>query len=136
MPPTPVAAPSAEQMRWDSYHPRYQALIDAPVDALQAPQWLREWSDLSAEISEVSALLALRADLNTADEAAQQQLQSFQSEVVAPSSLSEQALRRKLLSIPDYQPAPDFALAYRRMRDQAAFFREENVTLNLSLIHI
>lgn len=131
MPPTPVAAPSAEQMRWDSYHPRYQALIDAPVDALQAPQWLREWSDLSAEISEVSALLALRADLNTADEAAQQQLQSFQSEVVAPSSLSEQALRRKLLSIPDYQPAPDFALAYRRMRDQAAFFREENVALNV-----
>lgn len=131
MPPTPVAAPSAEQMRWDSYHLRYQALIDAPVDALQAPQWLREWSDLSAEISEVSALLALRADLNTADEAAQQQLQSFQSEVVAPSSLSEQALRRKLLSIPDYQPAPNFALAYRRMRDQAAFFREENVTLNV-----
>lgn len=126
-----IAPPTAEQCSWDSYAPRYQALLDAPIDALQVPAWLQEWSDLSAAVSQVGAVLSLRADLNTADQEAAQQLQDFQAQVVAQTSLADQQLRQKLLSIPDYAPALDFALAYRRMRDQAQFFREENVALEV-----
>lgn len=122
-----VPAPDPQQLSWQSYAPRYQALEAAPLSAEQVPAWLTEWSDLSREVSQVGALLSLRADLNTADQEAAQALQDFQADVMAQTSLFDQRLRQKLLAVPDYTPAPDFALAYRRMRDQAEHFREANV---------
>ncbi len=49
-----------------------------------------------------------------------------------PSARMGQALTEKLLAVPGYTPAPDFALGYRRFREAAALFREANVALGVT----
>lgn len=120
-----------EQTRWATYAPQFGALGQADLTPAGVPSWLSDWSDLSKEVDQVGVVLSLRADLDTADEAAREALSTFRAEVTPPLSRAEQELRQKLLGVTDYTPAPDFALAYRRMRDEAAFYREANVALNV-----
>ncbi|AZI43156.1 oligoendopeptidase F [Deinococcus psychrotolerans] len=124
---------TAEQQRWATYAPRMEALMQANLTPAGAASWLADWSELSKEIAQVGAVLSLRADLNTADFEAQRALSAFQEELGPPLGRAEQALRQKLLALEGYQPAPDFALTYRRMRDESAFYREAN--LELSVVH-
>lgn len=121
------------QLRWESYAPRFEALQRAELSPAGVASWLMDWSELSKEVSQVSAVLSLRADLNTAEVEVQQALMAFREEFGPLLGRAEQALRQKLLALKDYQPAPDFALAYRRMRDEAALYREAN--LDLQVVH-
>ncbi|AWN22364.1 oligoendopeptidase F [Deinococcus irradiatisoli] len=127
--PTEPLALTAPQLRWAHYAPRFETLSQAELTPAGVPSWLMDWSAVSQELSQVEAVLSLRADLNTADAQAQSELADFRAEVSPHARRAEQALRRKLLSLPDYTPAPDFALAYRRMRDEAAFYCEANAEL-------
>ncbi len=127
--PTEPLALEASQLHWAHYAPRFEVLSRAELTPAGVPSWLSAWSEVSQELSQVAAVLSLRADLNTADAQAQRELADFRADVVPQHSRAEQALRRQLLALPGYTPAPDFALAYRRMRDEAAFYREANTDL-------
>lgn len=119
-------------LHWSAYEARYQALLDTELGAQDVPAWLTRWSDLTAEFMDVSAKLSVYKDLHTADDAAQARYQAFVADVVPPSERMDQALKEKLLAVPGYVPAPDFALTYRRFRDEAALFREANVDLGVT----
>ncbi|MBB5364094.1 M3 family oligoendopeptidase [Deinococcus humi] len=117
---------------WEAYRPRYEALLDTGLTAADVPAWLSRWSALNAELGETGAKLSTHADLHTDDEAAQGRSQAFVAGVIPPAARMGQALTEKLLAVPDYTPAPDFALNYRRFRDAAALFREANVDLEVT----
>ncbi|MFK7602108.1 M3 family oligoendopeptidase [Deinococcus sp. SM5_A1] len=117
---------------WETYRPRYEALLEAELTAADVPAWLTRWSALDAELGEVAAKLSTHADLHTDDEGVQERYQIFVATTMPPASRTGQALTEKLLAVPDYTPAPDFALNYRRFRDSAALFREANVELEVA----
>ncbi|OLV17197.1 M3 family oligoendopeptidase [Deinococcus marmoris] len=123
---------SGDAALWETYRPRYEALLDTELKAADVPTWLTRWSALDAELGEAAAKLSTHADLHTDDEAVQGRYQTFVAGVMPPASRTGQALTEKLLAVPDYVPAPDFALNYRRFRDAAALFREANVELEVT----
>ncbi|MBZ9712326.1 M3 family oligoendopeptidase [Deinococcus multiflagellatus] len=124
-----VPAPAAE---WAHYAPRFQALQAQALQAGEVPAWLAAWSTLSSEVQAVGAKLSTFADLHTDQPDAQARYQTFVAEALPQWARAEQALKEKLLAVPDYEPAPNFALALRRMRDAAALFREANVDLEVT----
>ena len=126
----PLALSSA-QLDWAHYAPQLEALQRAELTPAGVPSWLAAWSEVSKVFSQTLTVLRLRADLNTADPPTQQALATFRSEVLPPMQRAAQALREKLLAVADYRPAPDFALTYRRMRSEAAFYCEANVKLSV-----
>ncbi|ABF46606.1 peptidase M3A and M3B, thimet/oligopeptidase F [Deinococcus geothermalis DSM 11300] len=121
-----------EQTRWETYAPRYEQLLQADLTAEGVPDWLAEWSALDAEVSQAESKLATHADLHTDDPDIQARYARFLENVSPQAQRAEQALTKKLLAVPGYTPAPDFALAYRRFRDAAALFREANVELGVT----
>ncbi|WP_034385953.1 M3 family oligoendopeptidase [Deinococcus sp. YIM 77859] len=121
-----------DQTRWETYAPRYEALLNAALPAEAVPDWLAEWSRLDAEVAQVGSKLATHADLHTDDEVIQARYARFLQDVSPQAQRAEQALIEKLLAVPGYTPAPDFALTYRRFRDAAALFREANVALGVT----
>ena len=126
-----LAVPDA-LTRWEAFAPRVQALLDAPLSAADVPAWLSTWSDLSGELHSVAAKLATHADLHTDQPDVQSRFQAFTGTVMPEAARAEQALKEKLLAVPDYVPDAGFALTYRRMRDEAALYREANVALGVT----
>ncbi|BDP40277.1 oligoendopeptidase F [Deinococcus aetherius] len=126
-----VLSVPADQTRWETFAPRYARLQAAELTPEAVPAWLAEWSALDAELMGVSAKLATLADLHTDDAAVQARYATFLEEVVPQTTRADHALTEKLLAVPGYVPAPDFALNYRRFRDAAALFREANVELGV-----
>lgn len=119
--------------RWDAYAPRFQALLDMPLDAAVVPDWLRRWSALASELADVSGKLSTHSDLHTDQAAVQERYQAFLAGVTPNAERADQALREKLLAVKDYVPDDGFALTYRRFRDAAALYREANV--ELAVVH-
>jgi oligoendopeptidase F len=120
------------QTTWPHYAARMEALTQAELTPAGVPSWLHDWSDLSRELTQTGAVLSIRADLNTADEAAQRALAQFREEVGPPLMMAGQVLRQKLLAVDGYTPAPDMTLALRRIRDEVSFYREANVALEIT----
>lgn len=123
---------SQDAARWETYAGRYDELLGAELRAADVPAWLERWSALDAELGEAGAKLSTHADLHTDDDAVQARYQTFVAGVMPPATRTGQALTEKLLAVPDYTPAADFALNYRRFRDAAALFREANVDLEVT----
>ncbi|WP_102125500.1 M3 family oligoendopeptidase [Deinococcus planocerae] len=121
-----------DQTRWETFAPRYARLQAAELTPEAVPAWLAEWSALTGELMGVGARLATLADLHTDDETLQARYATFLEEMWPPSERADHALTQKLLAVPGYVPAPDFALTYRRFRDEAALFREANVELGVT----
>lgn len=116
---------------WPTYAGRYGALQAEALDAAGVPDWLRRWSDLSAELYETASKLSTHADLHTDAPDIQQRYQTFLAELMPSAERADQALKEKLLAVPGYVPDAGFALNYRRFRDAAALFREANVELGV-----
>jgi len=70
-----------DQTRWDTFAPRYQALLAADLSAGAVPDWLAGWSALTAEVGQAGSKLATHADLHTDDEATQARYARFLEEV-------------------------------------------------------
>ncbi|MVN85868.1 oligoendopeptidase F [Deinococcus sp. HMF7620] len=117
---------------WTTYAPRFEALLERPLDAREVPAWLAEWNALGSELADVSAKLSVRADLNTASKDIQARKQAFISEVSPQWERAQNAMTQKLLAVPGYVPAPDVTQLYRRLKEEAALFREANVTLGVT----
>lgn len=127
-----VLAVPEQQTRWETFALRYDALQAADLTPEAVPGWLTEWSALASEVMQAGSKLATHADLHTDDKAIQARYARFLEGVSPQVQRAEQALTEKLLAVPGYTPAPDFALNYRRFRDAAALFREANVELGVT----
>ncbi|HWG84584.1 MAG TPA: oligoendopeptidase F, partial [Deinococcales bacterium] len=118
---------------WETYAARYQQLANTPLDPATVDQWLAQWSDLSKEVGEAYAVAFRDKDEDTTDEAAQERYLSFVRDILPRSQQADQALKEKLLALQGWQPAEQHQQMLRRLRAEAALYREDNVQLEADI---
>jgi oligoendopeptidase F len=115
------------QLPWPEIEPRYQELSERPLGTENVIDWLRDWSLLSAQVSESLTRLMIATSLDTADAQAERRYRAFLDQVHQPAQAAEQKLKQKLLD--SGLQAPGMQLPLRKMRAEAALFREANLPL-------
>jgi oligoendopeptidase F len=121
--------PQTQILVWSDLESRYSELQGRRVDARAVYDFLLEWSELSKTVGETSTFLQLAADLDTADQAAQEQLSHFHRVTQPAVTIAEAALRRKVLAVSNSNVPEDATIVLRRMRTDERAYREENVQL-------
>jgi oligoendopeptidase F len=112
---------------WANIEPRYDDLEARPLDGATVDSFLREWSELAARVQEMGTRLRIATSADTADEEAARQLYRYLDEIAPGAQRREQALKQKLLAS-GLEPE-NFGVPLRKMRAEAALFREENIPL-------
>lgn len=120
---------SINPLDWNTVQPHIDALLAAELGPAQVRDWLQQWSDLATVIDEAAADVYRRVTENTADEEAAARYRHWVQEILPAWERAEQALRRKWLAVPGYEPTPETATLYRRFRVEAELFRDENVPI-------
>ncbi|MEX2540444.1 MAG: M3 family oligoendopeptidase [Trueperaceae bacterium] len=112
---------------WETFEPRYAALLREDLTPDQIPSWLTSWSELEKDVGEAHASLKRAADEDTADERAREALLSFVHDVSPRVSVANQKLKALLLAVEGFVPKPEESRMIERLRNEADLFREENV---------
>lgn len=112
---------------WQEIEPYYQELIKFNLKADSVDSFLQNWTRLHDLVDEVFNRLYVAKDVNTEDKKAQMSYQQFLNDIFPKLKEAEQKLKTKLLES-GLQPK-DFELPLRRMRTEAAIFRQENLPL-------
>jgi oligoendopeptidase F len=125
----PLPNTAAEFMAWDwsEIQPHYQALAERPLSAATVEQWLLEWTRLANLLHERFSRLNTSHNIDTTDETAEAQFNDFLENIFPQVQTAEQELIQKLLDS-GLEPA-GMELPLRKMRTDAALFREENLPL-------
>ncbi len=112
---------------WADYAPYAENLIQRALSAQTVQGWLADWTALASVISEQYQRLAVAAEANTADQAAEEAVKAYLDGVYPRSMEAEQKLKQKLL---DSRLEPDgLEMPLRNMRAEAALFRQANLPL-------
>ena len=124
LPSSPSALANAT---WADLAPYYEILASAPLTADNAPQWLQEWSRLEELIGEAAAgaTIAYTCDTDNAEKEAAHL--RFAAEIAPKQDEQQVRLARRLLDLG--WDDPELATVLRRLRTDAALFREENLHL-------
>jgi oligoendopeptidase F len=112
---------------WSQMGPYYQALIDYPLNANNAPEWLGDWSHLRKLVDETYARLQLHTSQNTMDAQAEHRYHAFLENVYPSIQAADQKLKEKLLAS-GLQPA-GMEIPLRNMQAEASLFRQDNLPL-------
>jgi oligoendopeptidase F len=124
LPPTSEAL---ARLTWSAIEPWYQELLVADLSHSTLHSWLAQWSRLSELVAEVLVKQEIACTQNTADQERAERKQRFLDEIYVQIQPLDQLLTQKLLAS---RLEPDgFALPLRKLRTQAALFREQNVPL-------
>lgn len=124
LPPTSEAL---ARLTWSAIEPWYQELLDADLSHSTLHSWLAQWSRLSELVEEVRVKQEIACTQNTADQERAERKQRFLDEISVQIQPLDQHLKHKLLAS---GLEPDgFAIPLRKLRTQAALFREQNVPL-------
>jgi oligoendopeptidase F len=113
---------------WQTYAPRFEALLMRQLDKNSAQDWLAEWSTLYNELVEHFCSLIRARDEQSDDEAAQQAFITFVQEVIPPVQMISHQLTVKLVSS-DFVPRAEQQEMLRRFQTEVALFREANIPL-------
>jgi oligoendopeptidase F len=123
----PATAAAFSDWTWPQIAPYYDDLLARPLTAANVDAWLADWSRLAALLDEVNTRFSIATTVNTADEETARRFNVFLDEIVPPMMDAEQRVKEHLIAS-GLEPA-DFAVPQRKLRADAALFREENVSL-------
>jgi oligoendopeptidase F len=123
------AYPAIDPLDWNTIQPHVDALLAAELTPARVRDWLQSWSDLATVLAEAYADIYRRITENTADEAAASRFQQWVQTILPAWERAEQALRRKWLAVPGYEPTAETANLFRQFRVEAELFRDENVPI-------
>ena len=112
---------------WSEIEPFYVELAARPLTADAVQDWLVDWTRLNELIWERRNRLHVANTADTSDKEAEQQFYAFLEEIVPPAQAAEQRLKEKLLAS-GLEPE-GMAVPLRKMRVEAALFRQENLPL-------
>ncbi|MEW5869204.1 MAG: M3 family oligoendopeptidase [Chloroflexota bacterium] len=112
---------------WPDIEPYFQDLLERPLDASNVHAWLADWTRLSDLMIERHARLTLAVNLETTDKDAEARYDAYLDSVYPGSQAANQRLKQKLLAS-GLQP-DNFAAPLRKMRAEAALFRQSNLPL-------
>jgi len=124
LPSSPEALANAT---WADLAPYYEALASAPLSPETAPAWLREWSRLEELIGEAAAVATIAYTCDTDNPEKEAAHLRFAAEISPQQDEQQVRLARRLLCLG--WDDPELATVLRRLRTDAALFREENVHL-------
>ena len=112
---------------WDDIGPFFTALAERPLDADNVVEWLNDWSEVGARVSEVYSRLYTALTVNTADADAKARFERFIETVLPQARVADQQLKEKLIASGLKPERYDITL--RNLVAQADLFREANVPL-------
>jgi oligoendopeptidase F len=121
--------PQTQVLSWSDLESRYAELKGRTVNAGSVYDFLLEWSELSKTVAETNTFLQLAADLDTADQTAQEHLSHFHRLTQPAVTIADAALRRKALATTHPEVPSEAIIVLRRMRTDERAYREENVQL-------
>ncbi len=127
--PTTLPADTAALLdwSWDEIEPHYRELEARPLGAATVEGFLADWTRLHDLVDELDSRLYVATTLNTADSEAERRYRTCLEEIDPPFKAAEQRLKEKLLAS-GLKPA-GMAVPLRRMRTEAALFRQANLPL-------
>jgi oligoendopeptidase F len=124
-----MALPKTQILHWTDLESQYAELQAFPLNAGNTYSFLVQWSELSKTVGETGTFLQLAADLNTADQTAQEQLSHFYRVTEPAVTIADAGLRRKVLTVREPQIPEEANLVLRRMQTDESAYREENVQI-------
>lgn len=123
----PATAQEFSHWTWDQIASYYDELAARPLTAETVDAWLADWSRLGALLDETNVRGYIATTVNTADEEAEQRYKTYLDEIEPRAANAEQRLKQRLIES-GLEPA-GFELPLRKLRTDAALFREENLPL-------
>ncbi|HYZ01136.1 MAG TPA: M3 family oligoendopeptidase [Candidatus Binatia bacterium] len=117
---------------WGRIAPLYEELAARPLDGIGT--WLRDWSELEALVEEASELAGIAYTTDTSD-AEKERLHLIWSGELAPR-LHEQRVRLARRLVESGYEEPGMEVPIRRLRNQIALYREENLPLQGDLARL
>src|SRR5919197_2811837 len=117
---------------WGRIAPLYEELAARPLDGIGT--WLRDWSELEALVDEASGLAGIAYTTDTSD-AEKERLHLIWSGELAPR-LHEQRVRLARRLVESGYEEPGMEVPIRRLRNQIALYREENLPLQGDLARL
>lgn len=118
-----------EMMSWDwsRLEPYYKDLQQRPLDLDSLKSFLDDWSRLGERVSEIYSRLSVATTVNTADKEAEERYSNYLDNIYPKVKEGDQQIKDKFLKS---GLKPDgFELPLKKMRTDAALFREENLPL-------
>lgn len=118
---------------WELIEPYFKNLQERELlslDGLQ--QWLRDWSELDAAVSENSRWIYVRTTLDTTDETAKAELKNLYATIYPKITVAEQLLQVKFVACPFAEQLDKdlFFTTVRKIKKSLELYREENIPLN------
>jgi oligoendopeptidase F len=123
----PPTAETFGTWTWSQIAPYYDDLLARPLTAATVDGWLRDWTRLGELVDEASVRFTIRTTTNTADTQAEREYTTFLKETTPQILAAEQRVKTHLIES-GLEP-PYFELPLRKLRTDAALFREANVSL-------
>jgi oligoendopeptidase F len=123
----PETAGEFMQWNWQQIEPYYRDLLGRPLESSNVLSWLRDWTHLNDLVSEVYARLNLATTQDTTNQEAEARYNNFLDNIYPSVQSAEQGLKEKLLA--SALEPEGFEVPLRKMRAEAALFREDNLPL-------
>jgi oligoendopeptidase F len=118
---------------WNTAAPHFAALTSEEVTAESVGDWLTRWSELEKVLGEAGAAAGRAKSEDTTNADAEAKYLNFVQKIVPQWTVAAQALKTKLLAVPDYMPPADQMQFLKRLRNDADLFREDNVPIQAAL---
>ncbi|HEX6544625.1 MAG TPA: M3 family oligoendopeptidase, partial [Ktedonobacterales bacterium] len=127
LPPLPATSQEFSAWTWEQIAPYYDDLASRALSAETVDTWLLDWTSIAALLDELNTWYGIATTVNTADTETQERYNAFLDTIQPKAADAEQRLKEKLLAS-GLEPA-GFAMPLRKMRTDAALYREENTPL-------
>jgi oligoendopeptidase F len=130
----PTSIDQIDVLKWETFQPYFDELLQRDVRAHNLRQWLDDWSQLSSLLWEAGAMIYIKKSLDTADKNREQDFLEFVTNVQPPATIADQKLKERFLAMnPVGHAVSDLTITLRNMRNQADLFREANVPLQTEI---
>ncbi len=118
---------------WSTVAPFFTALEAEDLTTGGVSDWLLRWSELEKTLGEAGARAGRARSEDTANAEAEAAYLNLVQKIIPQWTVAAQALKTKLLAVPDFMPSPDQEQFLRRLRNDADLFRESNVPIQAQL---
>lgn len=121
---------------WDLLKPYFDQLLDRPItSADELESWLKDYSELSAVVSEDMAWRYIRMTCDTANTALRESFNDFVQNIEPHMAPVANALNKKIMDCPyrGQLTKTGFDIYFRGIQNSIDLFREENIPLNTQL---
>ncbi len=121
---------------WDLLKPYFDELLQRDIGSVDALEhWLKDYSELSALVSENMAWRYIKMTCDTANVALRDSYNDFVQNIEPNMAPIANELNKKIIESPykDQLTKPGYSIYLRGIRNAIELFREENIPLNTQL---